>query len=99
MISVGIRELKAHLSAYVRKARAGKTVVITDRGKVVAELCAPRTAEHAESPAERKYREAVASGALIPPTNPGNRSWLRHLGAGLPPGTAEELLDAERGET
>jgi prevent-host-death family protein len=29
---VGIRELKAHLSEYVRKIKEGNTVVITERG-------------------------------------------------------------------
>ena len=35
---VGIRELKTHLSRYLKKARAGETIVITDRGAAVAEL-------------------------------------------------------------
>jgi prevent-host-death family protein len=32
---VGIRELKAHLSEYIERARQGEPVVITDRGKPV----------------------------------------------------------------
>lgn len=35
---VGIRELKSRLSEYVDRARGGETVVITDRGRPVAEL-------------------------------------------------------------
>lgn len=35
---VGIRELKTRLSEYVDRARAGETVVVTDRGRPVAEL-------------------------------------------------------------
>lgn len=31
--SVGIRELKNHLSKYLRAVKAGKTILITDRGK------------------------------------------------------------------
>ncbi|RLK48944.1 type II toxin-antitoxin system prevent-host-death family antitoxin [Microbacterium telephonicum] len=38
MERVGIRELKAHLSAYVDAARNGERVVVTDRGVVVAQL-------------------------------------------------------------
>ena len=38
MESVGIRELKMHLSAYIAKARDGKRLIVTDRGKEVAEL-------------------------------------------------------------
>ncbi len=35
---VGIRELKSRLSEFVAHAQAGETLVITDRGKPVAEL-------------------------------------------------------------
>ena len=37
-MSVGIRELKAHLSEYLRRVRAGETVVITDRGQPVGRI-------------------------------------------------------------
>jgi len=36
--TVGIRELKARLSAYLRQVKAGATVVITDRGKPVERI-------------------------------------------------------------
>ena len=35
---VGIRELKARLSSYVRQVKAGGTVVITDRGTPVGRI-------------------------------------------------------------
>lgn len=35
---VGIRELKAQLSAYLERVKAGETILVTDRGKLVAEL-------------------------------------------------------------
>lgn len=41
METVGIRELKNHLSAYVRKVEAGDVVIVTDRGRIVAELRPP----------------------------------------------------------
>ena len=37
-VSVGIRELKSHLSEYLRRIRAGETVVITDRGRPVGRI-------------------------------------------------------------
>ena len=37
-MSVGVRELKAHLSQYLDRVRAGETVVVTDRGKPVARI-------------------------------------------------------------
>ena len=41
---VGLKELKANLGRYVRQAREGKRIIITDRGEEVAEL-APLSAE------------------------------------------------------
>jgi prevent-host-death family protein len=38
MESVGVRELKARLSHHLKRVRAGHTVTITDRGRVVARL-------------------------------------------------------------
>lgn len=37
-MDVGIRELKAHLSEYVSKAADGVNIVVTDRGRPVAQL-------------------------------------------------------------
>jgi prevent-host-death family protein len=36
--SVGVRELKDHLSGLLRRVRDGETLVITDRGQPIAEL-------------------------------------------------------------
>ena len=38
---VGIREFKDRLSEYVRMARQGEDILLTDRGEVVAELRGP----------------------------------------------------------
>ena len=38
MERIGIKELKAHLGTYVAKAEGGEYVVITHRGREVAEL-------------------------------------------------------------
>ena len=37
-MNVGIRELKSHLSEYLRRVRGGETVVITDRGQPVGRI-------------------------------------------------------------
>jgi prevent-host-death family protein len=70
MRKVGLKILKNKLSEYVRLAAAGETVVITDRGRAVAEIVPPRRPEH-ESFIERGVRE----GWLTPAENRG----------GLPP--------------
>ena len=38
METIGIRELKTHLSTYVDRARSGELIIVTDRGREVAEL-------------------------------------------------------------
>lgn len=47
MHSVGIRELKSHLSTYIDYASHGEEVVVTDRGREVA-LLVPITPERRE---------------------------------------------------
>jgi antitoxin (DNA-binding transcriptional repressor) of toxin-antitoxin stability system len=41
MISVGIRELKSHLSQYIELVKNGENIIITEHNKVVAELKTP----------------------------------------------------------
>jgi prevent-host-death family protein len=36
--TVGVRELKSNLSAYLEKAQKGQTIIITSHGKPVAQL-------------------------------------------------------------
>jgi antitoxin (DNA-binding transcriptional repressor) of toxin-antitoxin stability system len=62
MYAVGLRELKAKLSEYVRRARAGEVVLVTDRGQVVAELRPPSLLLHDDGLGE--LHELVLSGAL-----------------------------------
>ena len=38
MKTVGLRQLKARLSEYVNRCRDGERIVITDRGREIAEL-------------------------------------------------------------
>ena len=40
-MQVSVRELKAHLSEYLRRAQAGEEILITSRKKVVGRLLAP----------------------------------------------------------
>lgn len=41
MTEVGIREMKNRLSEFVRRAARGETILVTDRGRVVAQLTRP----------------------------------------------------------
>ncbi len=38
METIGLRELKTHLSEYVGRSRDGERIVISDRGREIAEL-------------------------------------------------------------
>ena len=38
MEKVGIRELKTHLSRYLKKVRQGKQLLITERGRTIATI-------------------------------------------------------------
>jgi antitoxin (DNA-binding transcriptional repressor) of toxin-antitoxin stability system len=65
MHSVGIKTLKNKLSQYVRAAAGGETVLVTDRGLVVAELIAPRVRANA-SLVEQRLRQLMRAGLLAP---------------------------------
>ena len=71
MRSVGIKVLNNRLSEYVRLAASGETVLVTDRDRVVAELCPVRAAR---SPilADALLADAVRSGVLTPPALGGS---------------------------
>jgi antitoxin (DNA-binding transcriptional repressor) of toxin-antitoxin stability system len=43
MKAVAIKELKNRLSSYLREVKNGEVVLVTDRGRVVAELRLPST--------------------------------------------------------
>ena len=43
--SVGVRELKASLSSYLRRVSEGESVVVTDHGRPVARLVPPDVPE------------------------------------------------------
>ena len=64
MRTVGMKTLKNKLSEYVRLAARGETVVITDRGRAVAEIVPPR--REAESIIERGVREGWLRPAKRP---------------------------------
>ncbi len=98
MKTAGVRDLKAHLSSYLRDVAAGEVVLVTDRGRVVAEMRAPGAAELTSTPAELRYRRLIESGRLRPGTRPDMREWPPPPSVKLPMGTAAALLDAGREE-
>jgi prevent-host-death family protein len=92
MESVGIRELRQHASRYVRLAKAGQRIPVTERGKLVAYLVPADDAGTAldRLAAAGDYQPpAGAIGDLLPPPAvPGGRRPLSEVVA--------ELRDEER---
>lgn len=86
MQTVGLRELKTHLSEYVSRSRDGERLVITDRGREVAEL-APLSATRKAMIALREAGKVTWSG--------GKPEGLRGLGARGKP-VAETVTEDRR---
>ncbi len=94
MKSVGLRELKNRLSEYVREVRSGESVLVTDRGEVVAELVPPGEAAGARAlpsalAALAKRGDLTPASAIDAATYPALPRLLRRR-------RAAELLDEER---
>jgi len=98
MKAVGIKQLKARLSEYLRLVKTGETVLITDRDEVVAELRPARRQSAAALSVEDQLQALADAGETTRPGRPkGDWTW-KVKGLGLPPGTAARLLDEMRGE-
>jgi prevent-host-death family protein len=66
-VEISVRDLKARLSEYLRRATAGEELIVTSRGKEVARLIPPRSRRRAGSAAE----EAIARVRSLPGVRPG----------------------------
>ncbi len=96
MKTIGIRELKTRLSQILREVATGDVYLVTDRGRVVAELRRPDAESWIVPPEERALARLAAGGHLRVAERPVYgypRSPLR-----VPKGTARRLIDEERGE-
>jgi antitoxin (DNA-binding transcriptional repressor) of toxin-antitoxin stability system len=94
MKAVGVRELKDRLSEYLRLVKEGEEILVTDRGDVVAELRQPTPRAALPYPG---LLEAVTRGR-VRMGRPNRPDLYPPMGASTPAGTAERLLDEERGE-
>ena len=79
MQTVGLKVLKNKLSEYVRLAASGETVVVTDRGRTVAELVPPRRETGLTPFEERGVREGWLRPALIRDGSPPPRHPVKGL--------------------
>jgi prevent-host-death family protein len=60
---IGVRELRQHASRYLDLVKAGQTVAVTERGKLVALLVPP-------TPEQSIRDRLIAEGRLIPAKRP-----------------------------
>lgn len=91
MRAIGVRELKAHLSQVLKDVQSGEDVLVTDRGRVIAELRRPGAIALASTPIDRALARMAAEGAMRigePHANPYPESPLASA-----TGTASRILD------
>ena len=98
MKAVGVKQLKARLSEYLRLVKMGEVILITDRGEVVAELRPAHRQRSTELSVEEQLQALAEAGEITRPSLPkGDWTW-KVKGLGLPAGTASRLLDEVRGD-
>jgi len=98
MKTVGVKELKARLSEYLREVRRGEVVLITDRDEVVAELRPARRGPGSPDDLEAALDGLAEAGEVMRPRMP-KAGWSWNVeGLGLPRGTARRVLDESRAE-
>jgi antitoxin (DNA-binding transcriptional repressor) of toxin-antitoxin stability system len=84
MRAVGLKTLKNKLSEYVRLVAGGETVLVIDRGRVVAELVPPREG-HSPLLSDAMLAEAARRGWITPAA----------VGPGAPPPRAPMMKLAD----
>jgi len=97
MITVGIRDLKNRLSEYLRRVRLGESVLVTDRGELVAELLPPGQVQMDRS--VPPGLQALAKRGIATLGSPGKAELYPALPRALHERrrSVAQLLDEERG--
>jgi antitoxin (DNA-binding transcriptional repressor) of toxin-antitoxin stability system len=96
MKTVAVRELKSRLSEYLREVRRGESVLVTDRGQVVAELSPPR--HGANDPDAPAALLALAKRGLVTLGRAGDNSPYEAMPRSRRGRrSAAQMLDEERG--
>jgi prevent-host-death family protein len=101
-LTVGLRELKDRLAEYIREARRGGKVLVTDRGRPVVEIVRYGSVQ-GPPPTEDPHMLALAAAGRVHLASPDAEApaRLQRKFAALrkrPKGTGQRLLDEERGE-
>lgn len=94
--TVGIKELKNNLSAYLREVRRGTRVLVADRNNVVAELFEPQASYAPDETADPILAGWLRDGIVVLPTR--KKEPLTASPVRLEDGTASRWLEESRGE-
>jgi len=89
MERIGVRELRQHATRYLGRVKAGETVEVTERGRLVALLVPP-------APGATEREELIASGRLVPASRPFHLPHRVPAPAGQP--TSGAVLDDLRAD-
>lgn len=92
--SVGVKDLKNNLSAFLRELKAGVRILITDRSVVVAELAPPPV--FPTTPDNSLLTRWVSEGKVRLPTKSKTNYAIATVE--VPPGTIAKLIGEDRGE-
>ena len=98
MRAVGIKQLKARLSEYLRLVKSGETILVTEREAVIAELRpSRRQGLAAESP--EAVLEALAESGEVTRASASREGWRwRPRGLGLSSQQVQAILEDLRAD-
>jgi antitoxin (DNA-binding transcriptional repressor) of toxin-antitoxin stability system len=83
-VAVKIGELKNRLSHYLRKVRAGESVLVYDRDRIIARIDPVHDAARLGEDENARTAELVRRGVLAAPRQRSNKAWVRSFLAELP---------------
>jgi prevent-host-death family protein len=96
MAALGIRELRDNLSRCIRRVEKGEQIAVTAHGRVIARIVPPGS-----QAGTKTYEGLIAMGLVRPAAPSAKRSdplagWPKLR---LPRGTAQRLIDEDRGDS
>lgn len=98
MKAVGVKQLKARLSEYLRLVQSGETLLLTHRDAVIAEIRPARRGAGLPDDTEALLDALAESGEVTRARIP-KQGWVwKTRGLRLPSGTSRRLLDELRAE-
>lgn len=93
--TVGVKDLKNNLSAYLREVRRGTRILVADRSAVVAEIHEPTATYAASETSDPVLAGWIREGVVTPPSR--KKAPLPRSGVRVREGTALRLLGEDRG--